>query len=436
MRFRPGLVIIIGFLIFVLAGAVLLTLPISSSSGTATNFLDSLFTANSAACVTGLVTLDTGTHFSLPGLLVILVLIQLGGLGYMTLATFIVLVFRQKLFIPEKLSFEETLNLYSPHDVFLVMRRMLGLVLIVETIGALILFLRWLPELGLGTALLYGIFHSISAFNNAGFVLTPHFASLRPYATDWTINLTITTLSLIGGIGFLLLADVLKGKRLTLHSKVTLFATAILIVGGTLCFFALERHNPGTIGTFPLPNKILASYVQTMTPRTGGFSTVDTAKLFPATALFTMFLMFIGAGSGGTGGGLKVSTLAVIGATIWATLRGFRNTIIYNRRVPVEIVRRAIVVTFLAMATVAVAFFVLCEVEKAPVMALAFETFSAFSNVGLTMGLTPLLSSAGKITLIVVMFVGRVGVLTLLLALMMDQKEPRIEPPKEGISIG
>jgi trk system potassium uptake protein TrkH len=436
MRLRPGLIIILGFLIFILAGAVLLTLPISSSSGTATNWLDACFTASSAACVTGLVTLDTGTHFSLAGLIVILIMIQLGGLGYMTLATFIVLVFRQKLFIPEKLSFEETLNLYSPHDVLLVMRRMLGLVLIAEGAGALVLFLRWLPELGAGTALLYGIFHSISAFNNAGFVLTPHFASLRPYAADWTINLTITTLSLIGGLGFLLIADVLKGKRLTLHTKVTLFVTALLIVGGTLCFFALERHNPGTIGTFPLPNKILASYVQTVTPRTAGFSTIDTSKLFPATALFTMLLMFIGAGAGGTGGGLKVSTLAVIGATVWATLRGFRNTIIYNRRVPVEIVRRAIVITFLAMAAVAASFFVLCEVEKAPVMALAFETFSAFSNVGLTLGLTPLLSSAGKITLIVVMFVGRVGVLTLLLALMMDQKEPRIEPPKEGISIG
>ena len=436
MRLRPGLIIIIGFLIFVLAGAVLLALPISSSSGSATNFLDACFTACSASCVTGLATLDTGSHFSLAGLIVILIMIQLGGLGYMTLSTFIVLVFRQKLFIPEKLSFEETLNLYSPHDVLLVMRRMLGLVLIAEGAGALVLFLRWLPELGPRTALLYGLFHSISAFNNAGFVLTPHFASLRPYAADWTINLTITTLSLIGGLGFLLIADVLKGKRLTLHSKVTLFVTAILIVGGTLCFFALERHNPGTIGTFPLPNKILASYVQTVTPRTAGFSTIDTSKLFPATALFTMLLMFIGAGAGGTGGGLKVSTLAVIGATIWATLRGFRNTIIYNRRVPVEIVRRAVVITFLSMAAVAVAFFVLCEVEKAPVMALAFETFSAFSNVGLTMGLTPYLSSAGKITLIVVMFVGRVGALTLLLALMMDQKEPRIEPPKEGISIG
>ena len=436
MRLRPGLVIIVGFLIFVLAGAVLLALPISSASGSATNFLDACFTANSAACVTGLVTLDTGSHFSLAGLIVILILIQLGGLGYMTLATFITLVFRQKLFIPEKLSFEETLNLYSPRDVFLVMRRMLNLVLIVEVTGALVLFLRWLPELGPGTALFYGIFHSVSAFNNAGFVLTPHFASLRPYAADWTINLTITTLSLIGGLGFLLIADVLKGKRLTLHSKVTLLATAILVALGALCFFALERHNPGTIGTFPLPNKILASYVQAVTPRTAGFSTVDTSRLFPATALLTMLLMFIGAGAGGTGGGLKVSTLAVIGATVWATLRGFRNTIIYNRRVPVEIVRRAVVVTFLAMSAVAIAFFALSQVEKAPVMALAFETFSAFSNVGLTMGLTPYLGSAGKIILIVVMFVGRVGVLTLLLSLMMDQKEPKIEPPKEGISIG
>ncbi|MBN3032849.1 MAG: hypothetical protein JW873_02015 [Candidatus Saganbacteria bacterium] len=435
MRFRPGLLIIFSFLALTAAGAALLALPLASS-GAPTGWLDAAFTASSAACVTGLTTLDTGGHFSLFGLLVILALIQLGGLGYMTFATFIVLVFRQKLFIPEKLAFPEIINLYSPRDVLLVLGRIFGLVVLIEAVGALLLFLRWLPERGLWSALLWAVFHSVSAFNNAGFALTENFAGLRPYSGDVLVNLTVTTLAIIGGLGFLFMADVLKGRRLSLHTKVTLFTTVCLIIGGTLVFFALERHNPGTLAGMSLPHKVMVSYFQAVAPRTAGFSTVAPASLFPATALFTMLLMFIGAGSGGTGGGIKVTTFAVVLSTIWATLRGFKNTIIYNRRLPAEIVRRAVAIVFLSLFVVALALFILNGTEKAGVKALAFETFSAFSNVGLTLGLTPGLSPAGKLVIIAVMFLGRVGGLTLLLTLMMGQKEPKIEPPKEGVSIG
>jgi trk system potassium uptake protein TrkH len=220
LRLSPSLIIVLSFLAVILFGAILLSLPISSASGAHTNFLDAYFTSNSATCVTGLVTLDTGVHFSLFGLIVLLVLIQVGGLGYMTFSTFMALVFRQKLLISQKLVIREALNLYSSRDVINVLRRIFGIVFMVEGVGALILFFRWLPELGIKQALLYGIFHSISAFNNAGFALPKGFANLSPYATDWIINLTISSLIIIGGIGFMVITEILQRRRISLHSKI------------------------------------------------------------------------------------------------------------------------------------------------------------------------------------------------------------------------
>jgi trk system potassium uptake protein TrkH len=420
----------------ILSGAVLLSLPFSSANGISTNFLDAYFTANSATCVTGLVTLDTGVHFSLFGLIVIMALMQVGGLGYMTFSTFMVLVFRQKLFISQKLVIQEALNVYSARDVINVLRKIFGIVFLCEGIGALILFFRWWPELGFWKAVLYGIFHSVSAFNNAGFALPANFANLAPYVTDITINLTITTLIIIGGIGFIVIADILQHRKLSLHSKLAIITTLCLIIGGTIFIFALEYQNPKTIGPLSLPHKIMVSYFQAVTPRTAGFNTVDIGKIVPVTALFMMFLMFVGASPGGTGGGIKTTTFALIILTVRATLKGFKNTIVFNRRIPAETVRRAFAITFLALALVAVAIFGLKEIEKFGLTEIAFETFSAFGTVGLSMGITPYLSSLGKIIIIITMFIGRVGPLTLLLALATEQKEPKIESPKEGISIG
>jgi trk system potassium uptake protein len=436
MRIRPHLIIAVSFFLVILAGGILLSLPISSAAGTPTNFLDSYFTSNSATCVTGLVTLDTGTHFSLFGLIVIMALMQIGGLGYMTFSTFMLLVFRQKLFISQKLAIQEALNIYSTKDVIQVLRRIFGIVFIIEGTGALVLFLRWLPEFGAPKAFLYAAFHSISAFNNAGFALPPNFANLMPYATDLTINLTITTLIIIGGIGFVVIADILQHRRLSLHSKIALFTTIGLLLAGTAFIFALEMNNPNTLGPLSLPHKLLASYFQAVTPRTAGFNTLDYGKMLPATLLFTMFLMFVGASPGGTGGGIKTTTFSLIIATIWATLRGYRDTIMFRRRIPSETVRRAFAIVSISALVIGLAVFGLGEYEKKGLMELAFETFSAFGTVGLSMGITPYLSSLGKIIIIAVMFIGRVGPLTLLLALSIEQKEPRIEHPKEGISIG
>jgi len=433
-RLRPSLFIALSFLIVITIGGILLSLPLSSAKGIPTNFIDAYFTSNSATCVTGLVTLDTGTHFSLFGLIVIMVLMQVGGLGYMTFSTFLVLVFRKKMFISEKLMVMEALNIYSMKDVVTVLRKIFTIVFVFEGVGALILFLRFLPEKGWSEALLYGVFHAISAFNNAGFALPANFANLMPYVTDPVVNLTITTLIIFGGIGFLVIADVLQFKRWSLHSKLVIATTLFLIIGGTIVYMALEYNN--TLSAFNLPQKIMASYFQAVTPRTAGFNTLDLTKLLPASAIFIMLLMFIGASPGGTGGGIKTTTFALVVTTIWATLRNYRDTMVFNRRIPAETIRRAFTITILALAVVAIPTFLLTSSEKFGLTQVAFEVFSAFGTVGLSMGITPYLSSFGKIVIIITMFVGRVGPLSLLLALTLAQKERRIEPPKEGVSIG
>ena len=434
LRIRPSILIVLSFLIVITLGGILLSLPISSRQGVYTNFLDAYFTSNSATCVTGLVTLDTGVHFSLFGLVVIMFLMQVGGLGYMTISTLLVLVFRKRMFISEKLMIMEALNIYSLKDVLTVLKKIVGIVFLVEGLGALILFLRFLPEKGAAEALLYGVFHSISAFNNAGFALPPNFANLSPYVTDWVVNLTITSLIIIGGIGFLVIADLLQFKRWSLHSKLAISTTLVLIIGGTAAYLLLEYNN--TLAPLAFQHKVLASYFQAVTPRTAGFNTLDMGKLLPASSLIIMLLMFIGASPGGTGGGIKTTTFALVWSTIFATLKNSRDTILFNRRVPAETVRRAFTITLLGMITVAVPVFLLTQTENFGLTQLAFETISAFGTVGLSMGITPFLSSIGKIIIIVTMFIGRVGPLTLLLALAVSHKEKRIEPPKEGVSIG
>lgn len=435
-KMRPSLIIIVSFLLVILTGALLLTLPAASAAGQPTSLIDAYFTANSATCVTGLTVVDTGLYFSTFGLLIILILIQIGGLGYMTFSTFILLVFRQKLFISQKLAAQEALNLYSSRDVINVLKRIFGIIIVMEGLGTLILFFHWLPQMGGKQALWYALFHSVSAFNNAGFALFPKYASFTAYVADPVINLTIAALIIIGGLGFIVINDLLQHRRLSLHSKVVLSTTSLLLVGGTLLFYFMEYHNPATLGTFPFSRKILAAFFLSVTSRTAGFNTIDIGRLHAPALLITMLLMFIGASPGGTGGGVKTSTFTLVISTIWATLKGYRDTILFRRRVPSETVRRAFAVVFLSLSLIATAIFALVHTESCGIMEAAFETFSAFGTVGLSMGITPTLSYWGKIIIIFVMFIGRIGPLTLMLTLFMSQKERRVELPKEGISIG
>jgi len=423
-------------LLVILTGAVLLCLPVSSASGTFTNFIDAYFTSNSATCVTGLVTLDTGTHFSLFGIIVIMLLIQVGGLGYMTFSTFLMVLLRKRLFISEKLMVQEALNIYSTKDVWNVIKKIFGIVFVIEGIGAVILFFRWLPEMGLQKALLYGIFHSVSAFCNAGFALPANFANLTAYKTDIVINLTITSLIILGGLGFLVIADIIQNRRFSLHSKIVIWTTLFLLFTGTVMIFAIEYSNNHTIGQLGLGGKLLSSYFQAVTPRTAGFNTLPIENFFHPTLLLMMVLMFIGASPGGTGGGIKTTTFTLICATIWATLRDQKNTIIAERKIPAEVIRKAFAIFFLSVSVIAVGTFFLDGFEPFSLLQLGFEVFSAFGTVGLSTGITPHLSSAGKIVIITVMFIGRVGALSLLLGLSPERPKTTLEYPKEGVSIG
>ncbi|OGC06176.1 hypothetical protein A2230_06020 [candidate division WOR-1 bacterium RIFOXYA2_FULL_36_21] len=437
LKVNPSFIIVLSFFIIILTGAFLLTLPISSSIGSSTKFIDALFTANSATCVTGLVVLDTGVHFSLFGLVVIISLIQIGGLSYMTFSTFIFLLFRRKMFISEKLMMQEALNIYSTREVVSVVKKIFAIVFLVEGIGALILFLRWWPSLGLKKGLLYAVFHSVSAFCNAGFALPAGNVNLAPYCTDVVVNLVITSLIIIGGIGFIVISDILKNRRFSLHSKTVVFTTIFLIAVGTLLFYFFEQNNSSTLGSLTFSQKIMASYFHSVTPRTAGFNTLSIDKFYVQSLLLTILLMFIGASPGGTGGGIKTTTFSIILSTIWATLKGLKDTVIFERRIPFQTVRRSFVIAVLALLLVCSAVFALTFFEKdKTVLSLLFEVVSAFGTVGLSMGITPYLTTVGKIVIMLCMFIGRVGPLTLLLAFLTGQKEHKLEYPKEGISIG
>ena len=435
-RIRSSLIIVLSFLLVILTGTLLLSLPISSANGSATKFIDAFFTANSATCVTGLVCLDTGTYFSLFGKLVILTLIQIGGLGYMTFSTFFMVLFKKKLFITEKLIAQEALNVYSAKEVVNILKKILTIVFAIEGIGAFILFLRWLPEMGVKRSLFYGVFHSVSAFCNAGFSLPANFASLTAFRGDIIVNLTITTLIIFGGLGFLVITDLVQNKRFSLHSKIVVGTTLFLIIFGSVLIYAIEFNNPATLGALGNLEKIMSSYFQSVTARTGGFATIGIEKMGDASQLVLMGLMFIGASPGGTGGGIKTTTFMLICATIWATFHESKNTIIFERRIPPETVRKAFAIFFLSVALIATGIFMLNAIESCSLKAIAFEVFSAFGTVGLSLGITPLLSDAGKVIMILVMFIGRVGTISLLMALSSGYKRTDIKYPKEGISIG
>ncbi len=435
-KLRASLIIVLSFLLVILTGTLLLSLPISSADGSVTKFVDAFFTANSATCVTGLACLDTGTYFSLFGKLVILGLIQIGGLGYMTFSTFFMVLFKKKLFITEKLIAQEALNVYSAKEVVNILKKIIAIVFTIEVAGAAVLFLRWLPEMGVKKALFFGVFHSISAFCNAGFSLPAHFASLTAYRGDIIVNLTITTLIILGGLGFLVITDLVLNKRFSLQSKIVVGTTLFLIALGSVLIFAIEFNNQATLGMMGSLEKIMVSYFQSVTARTGGFNTIAIAQMKDASHLVLMGLMFIGASPGGTGGGIKTTTFMLIVATIWAALRESKNTIMFERRIPPETVRKAFAIFFLAVSLIALGIFAVNGLEELPLKAIAFEVFSAFGTVGLSLGITPFLSDAGKVIIVLVMFIGRVGTLSLLMALASGYKRTDIKYPKEGISIG
>ncbi|MFD0824519.1 TrkH family potassium uptake protein [Neobacillus sp. M.A.Huq-85] len=438
IKLHPAQILVIGFGSLILAGTLLLMLPFSTvEEGRGLNFIDALFEATSAVCVTGLAVVDTGTTFTLFGQIVLLFLIQFGGWGFMTIGIFMFIILGKKIGLKERLLLQDSLNVLTLSGVVNLVVRIIKITLVVEAIGAIILAIRWSYEMPIGKAVYYGIFHSISAFNNAGFGLEPD--SLSKWVGDPTINLVITFLFMIGGIGFTVIMDTWQKKsfrKLSLHSKVALLMTFILNILGTMIIFVSEFHNPATIGKLSLGDKLWASYFQGVVPRTAGFNTIDYGKMTLSSQVFTMVLMFIGASSGSTGGGIKVTTFAIILLAFWTVLTNQDNVNVFKRRIPWQLVNKSLSIAVTAMIFIFTIFFLLTFTEKADMNKILFETISAFGTVGLSEGLTGTLTPLGRLLITMMMFIGRLGPLTMAFALMLNKKEGKIKYAEEKILIG
>ncbi|MNM17896.1 Ktr system potassium uptake protein B [compost metagenome] len=440
LRLTPPKILSLGFIILIVSGTVLLALPISSTQGRM-SWTDALFMATSATCVTGLAVVDTGTGLSTFGQLVLLVLFQLGGLGFVTMATLITLVLNRKISLKERLLLQESMNQNSMQGIVRLIRRVLIYSVVIQLTGALVLALRFLKDMSAGKAVYYGIFHSISIFNNAGFDLFGDvhgpFSGLTRYAEDPVVNITAMLLIFLGGIGFIVLSDLVdfpKRRRLTLHSKVVLTTSAILIGAGALFFFWLEVYH--SLKPLHTGGKIMASFLQALTPRSGGVTTLDIQALRESSQFLIIVLMFIGAAPGSTGGGIKVTTFALLLAAVYSRIRGREDVALFRNRLSKDNVYRAITMTLLSLLLVVAATMILSITEQADFLAVLFEAVSAFGTSGLTMGLTPELTEAGKILIVILMFVGRTGPLTLAYAIRPKKDKQLYRHPEGQIMIG
>lgn len=427
---------VLSFLSLIILGSILLQTPWALQSGSG-SYVDALFVATSAVCVTGLVPVDTATHWTEFGQVVILLLIQIGGLGVMSFATLFALILGKRINLRQRLFMQQSINIAAVGGVVRVFKHLLTFTFTIEAIGAAILTIRWIPEMGLGKALWYGLFHAVSAFNNAGFDLFGSFKSLTGYSADITVNLVISTLIICGGLGFLVWYEVLSYRKnhvLSLHSRVVLITTAILIAFGTSLLLVGEYNH--ALKGMPLGTKLLAAYFQGVSPRTAGFNTIDLNSLFLSSQLLIILLMFIGASPGSTGGGIKTSTFAILWVAIYSQLKGKKDSEIFERRIETNDVLQALTVVSLAAAALIIMTYLISLTQEADLQRIIFEVASALGTVGLSLGLTPELNSASKLIIIVTMILGRVGPLTLGFALAYRAKQPDIRYPKGKIMIG
>lgn len=440
LKFTPVQTLAVGFAVVIFIGAVLLTLPISSASGTFTPFIDSLFTATSATCVTGLVTLDTGTHWSYFGKTVIILLIQIGGFGFLAFSTLFALVLGKKITLRERLVMQEAMNTFNLQGLVKLAKYIFIFTFSVELIGAILLATQFIPDYGLGKGIYFGLFHSISSFCNAGFDLIGGFRSYTPYAENSVVILTVGALIVIGGLGFAVWAEIYNYKgfnKLSLHSKVAIVLTAFLVFGGAVLMFIFEFNNPETLAPLSFQGKITNSLLASITPRTAGCNSIPTAGMSPAGRFLTIILMYIGGSPGSTAGGIKTTTFGIIFLTIITVVKGKEDTEIFKKRIAKELVTRAFIIATLGLAVVIVVTMLLSITEAgASFEYLLYEATSAFGTVGLTLGLTPSLSSVGKIIVLLTMYCGRVGPLTVALALAKKKSVNQIRYPEEKILIG
>lgn len=442
IKLHPTQIIVIGFAIVILVGAILLLLPIATKNGESAGIIDALFTSTSAVCVTGLVVRDTGTYWSSFGQVVILLLIQIGGLGFMTVGTLFAFAIRKKITFRERLIMQEALNQFKLSGIVRITKNILIVTFSIETIGALFLSIKFIPIYGVKDGILFSFFHSISAFCNAGFDIVGNFKSLTPFVNDALINLVVILLIILGGLGFTVIMELLQKRnfsKLSLHSKMVLKITFILILIGFIGIFVLEYSNPFTLGQYDFKDKILPSLFHGVTPRTAGFNTLDTGKLTTASVFLTIVLMFIGGSSGSTAGGVKTTTIGVTIMMIYAIIRGKEDTEAYGKKIPMEIIKKSVAIIGLAMGLIIIVTMILSitEVDHS-FKEILFEAVSAFGTVGLSLGITSSLTNFGKIIISLTMFFGRVGPLTIFLALAYRRGNVKrlVRYPEEKVIVG
>ena len=437
----PATALIAGFAVLIAIGTVILMLPISSAGGTWTSPVDAAFTATSAACVTGLVVVDTATHWSPFGQVAILLLMQIGGFGFMTGSTFLLLLAAgRRSRLTDRLLAQATVAAPDLGSVRTLVRRVALLTLIAEGAGALLLGLGFVVSgLSLPTAAWWGLFHAVSAFNNGGFDLTGGFRSLEPFAGNTVILMTVAALIVIGGLGVGIVDDVARRRgwvRLTIETKMVLVTTAVLLVGGALLVAGLEWDNPATLGALPATERPTNALFLSASLRSGGFASVPIGGLTEATLFLSMALMFIGGASGSTAGGIKVTTFSVLLVAIVSTARGRPSAEAFGRRIPHSVVYRALSVALLSLAVVVAMSFALQLASGRGLIDVLFETVSALATTGLTTGITPELSADARVLLAITMFIGRLGPLTLVLALAARARPARHQLAVETVRIG
>lgn len=435
IRLSPPQILAIGFFALILVGGILLKLPIATK--TSISWVNAFFTATSAATVTGLGVVDANSTFTIFGQVVIMLLIQTGGLGLMTIAILIVWVLGKKIGLRHRLLIGEALNQTNIGGLVKLVKRVFFFSICIELVGVVFLAIRFVPEFGLGKGLYYSLFHVVAAYNNAGFALW--LDNLTRYVGDPIINIGICSLIVIGGLGFTVLIDIWYSRsfrKLALHSKIMIVGTIVLSIFAMIVIFLLEYNNVKTLGSLSsLSEKLWASFFQGITPRTAGFNTIDYGSMRESTLFFTMVLMFIGAGSVSTGGGIKLTTFVILITSVISFFKKKEDVVLFRRTIKMSTVMRALSIVIASQFLIFVAVFILMLTEQFSFIELLFETVSAFGTVGLSMGITADLSSFGKCVIMFVMFCGLIGPLTLVFSLARPAKQ-KIRYPSEDVFTG
>lgn len=437
-RINPARRIVLGFAAIILVGALLLMLPVSSKDGVITPFLTTLFTATSATCVTGLTLLNTGEYFSVFGQIVIIVLIQLGGLGFMTVVCFMFFVANRQIGIKNRMLIAQTMGTESIAGVVKLAKHVLVITACVEGMGAVVLSFRFIPQYGFFKGIWFSIFHSVSAFCNAGFDIIGDGLSVYSYRYDPLVLITLAMLIVIGGLGFIVWEDILKKKswkNMSIYSKLVLITTAVCILSGTLGYLLLEYRNGSTMSGMSFEDKLLGSFFQSVTTRTAGYDAIIQNNLTDMSKLWGIVLMMIGGASGSTAGGVKVGTFALVIAALISFLKSRHDVVVMHRRIEYRTIIHAMSLVAMWLILVTVGAAVISVIDNQPMLNAMYETASAYSTVGLTVGVSEDASTVTKILLIVYMFFGRIGIMTISV-MFMTRKDASIRYPDGKFIIG